>query len=347
MIYTTKKKDSIMTEKNGTTLDWVLIAKGIGIILVVIGHFKPDGSPDYWMKMVKCVYTFHMPIFFLLSGFLYSYEKYSYPSLIKNKTKRLVFPFISIAVIFFVVKYAAGKFVTLQYPVGLKSIYALLLEPIDSYMPLLWFVYALFIIFLVYPLVRMLINNNFIILLIFILLNVIFGSKYPVFGKALVSMPFFIIGIILRENLKFREKIISGTWISSALSVVLFFTFFLLLYYLNVERPVRYGIGLLLGLSGSISVLNISLLIERKSNSGTISTLLVRTGFYSMSIYLFHTLFESAVRIGFNQVLGGLHVPFLAVAFVAVAAGIIFPLLLEKLILRKFAFTRKFILGLS
>jgi len=91
--------------------EWMLIAKGIGIILVVVGHFYPETSPTYWSEIRKIIYSFHMPLFFILSGYLYSHGKYSYSNLIKTKAKRLLYPFASIAGAFFLIKYVAGRVV--------------------------------------------------------------------------------------------------------------------------------------------------------------------------------------------------------------------------------------------
>ena len=44
------------------------IVKGIGIILVVVGHL-------YW-NLTRYIYLFHLPLFFFVSGYLYSEEKY-------------------------------------------------------------------------------------------------------------------------------------------------------------------------------------------------------------------------------------------------------------------------------
>ncbi|WP_234048969.1 acyltransferase family protein [Xylella fastidiosa] len=38
-------------------------AKGLGIFLVVLGHAK--GLPEWWVVLI---YSFHVPLFFLLSG---------------------------------------------------------------------------------------------------------------------------------------------------------------------------------------------------------------------------------------------------------------------------------------
>lgn len=131
-----------VSDKN--TFQWIYIAKGIGIILVVVGHFYPKSSPTYWLEIRKLIYSFHMPLFFILSGYLYSHGKYSYRDLIRNKTKRLLYPFATIAGIFFLIKCMAGQIVHLTYPVSIDSVYALLTNPGNSYMPLLWFVHALF-----------------------------------------------------------------------------------------------------------------------------------------------------------------------------------------------------------
>ena len=37
------------------------IAKAICIILVVIGHYHPDNSPEWYNVIWKFIYSFHMP----------------------------------------------------------------------------------------------------------------------------------------------------------------------------------------------------------------------------------------------------------------------------------------------
>lgn len=50
-------------------IQWIDIAKGLGIILVIIGH---SGAPDI---IRKYIYGFHMPLFFIISGYLYNTPK--------------------------------------------------------------------------------------------------------------------------------------------------------------------------------------------------------------------------------------------------------------------------------
>lgn len=333
--------------KNETVYDWVQIAKGIGIILVVIGHFCPNNSPEYWRFIKKIIYLFHMPLFFFLSGFLFRYEKYPYLLLINKKINRLLFPLIMIAILFLVIKYITGFFFQLDNPVNVESVYALFTDPVNSYMPLLWFVYTLFLIFIIYPVFRKVFISNLVILGLFILFNFLFVNNFPIIGAVLINMPFFVIGVMFLEKRDMRIKLISGKPIMCVLFIIIFiliqwfFEMFKmngLYYYLRFFTSAIFGI---------LCVSNISLLIDSMAHSGWLRHVLLTLGFYSMTIYLFHTLFESTVRIMFYQVLADIQAGFELVTLCAIIAGIVFPLILEKFILRRFRFTRRYILGIT
>ena len=64
------------------------ILKGMTIILVLLGHspviFPINLQEIYWCKLlVDIIYSFHMPCFFLISGFLF----YNSEKKWKNKIK--------------------------------------------------------------------------------------------------------------------------------------------------------------------------------------------------------------------------------------------------------------------
>lgn len=54
---------------------WIDVVRGGAILLVVIGH---SGCPEI---LYNLIYSFHMPLFFVISGYLYNYDKW-------NKTLR-------------------------------------------------------------------------------------------------------------------------------------------------------------------------------------------------------------------------------------------------------------------
>jgi fucose 4-O-acetylase-like acetyltransferase len=55
-------------------LDSIDILKGITILLVVAGHFCPNGSPRFWHLLRDIIYSFHMPLFMIISGYLYAFS---------------------------------------------------------------------------------------------------------------------------------------------------------------------------------------------------------------------------------------------------------------------------------
>ena len=325
-------------------IQWVLIAKGVGIILVVIGHFSPESSPAYWNVVNKMIYTFHMPLFFILSGYLFHSGRYSYPELLKAKTRRLLLPFVTIAGTFLLIKLTAAQVVTLEYPVSLSSIQALLTNPVRSYMPLLWFIHALYLIFVIYPLARLIMSDE-IMILVLLAFNTVSGSHIWVFGSVLAYMPFFLFGIVLREKRGFSRLIMKKGWLPLLAPLGLFFLMYRFFLPACESTGFEYLVRILLGITGSILVINFSraLSLHTADKTGVLGTL----GYYSMSIYLFHTLFESTVRIGFAKISKYFQVPFEPVALIAVFCGLLFPFILEKYVLRRYSLTRKFVLGLS
>ena len=51
-------------------IKWIDNAKGCAIILVLLGHFLSC------TKLTAIIYAFHMPLFFFLSGYVFSLRKY-------------------------------------------------------------------------------------------------------------------------------------------------------------------------------------------------------------------------------------------------------------------------------
>lgn len=50
-------------------LPWIDACKGIGILLVVLGHVTDSGG-----LLNRSIYLFHMPLFFFLSGYLHTVQ---------------------------------------------------------------------------------------------------------------------------------------------------------------------------------------------------------------------------------------------------------------------------------
>ncbi|MBN8253923.1 acyltransferase family protein [Priestia flexa] len=75
-------------------INWIDTAKGIGILLVVLGHTSIPSNLESW------IYSFHMPLFFFLSGFLFKESKY--PTMIiflKKKVQTLLIPYFAFSLL--------------------------------------------------------------------------------------------------------------------------------------------------------------------------------------------------------------------------------------------------------
>ncbi len=72
-------------------MNFISWAKCIAILLVVLGHFLPAGDP---FKVV--IYNFHVPVFFVISGFLFrtGNQKPRFDKYVWSKVKRLVIPYL-------------------------------------------------------------------------------------------------------------------------------------------------------------------------------------------------------------------------------------------------------------
>ncbi|MCI7040905.1 MAG: acyltransferase family protein [Lachnospiraceae bacterium] len=75
--------------------NWIDISKGIGIILVLLGHAGPPFDNKY-------IYGFHMAIFWIVMGYCYNPKKYSnsnYVTYIRKRYSGLIVPYFGYTVI--------------------------------------------------------------------------------------------------------------------------------------------------------------------------------------------------------------------------------------------------------
>lgn len=84
-------------------LDYLDMAKGVGIILVVLGH-----STYCNQNLLTILSSFHMPLFFIISGMLIMHKKEEEKSLmtsLKKRAKTLLLPYITFSVIYLLVDF--------------------------------------------------------------------------------------------------------------------------------------------------------------------------------------------------------------------------------------------------
>ena len=195
------------------------VAKGIGIILVVLGHLDADGQISR-----SLIYSFHMPLFFMLSG-VFSNTKTDFVEYLKKNFLALYLPYF----IFVLVDAAAcvllnGQSISFVAYDKLKELagigFGALNRPI-------WFLFALFIIKISYYFIskaKALKIAAVLIGIVFVFLNGTFLSYRPDF-LWLVSVPclsFYALGDIFKEEiLEIDFKIQKRRPLFAALTVAL------------------------------------------------------------------------------------------------------------------------------
>lgn len=131
-------------------LHWIDALKGIGIMLVVFAHHSLPIALDTY------IFSFHMPLFFFISGFLFNFGKYaeSAGNFVKWRFRSLIVPYFSFAVLtclfYFLLDTAFQPGVTnIEFfrNSALYGIYSIVyaLGPLVSYNPPLWFLTCLFV----------------------------------------------------------------------------------------------------------------------------------------------------------------------------------------------------------
>lgn len=126
---------------------WVDVARGLGIVLVVFGHamggvitgrmVAPDGP---WWTAFYLLYTFHMPLFFFLAGLFVQARLQSNPGgFVQTAFTRVAWPYLLWSVIQLLVIASLGRMVNKPIDVSTWRLVSLLWEPTSQF----WFLHSL------------------------------------------------------------------------------------------------------------------------------------------------------------------------------------------------------------
>ena len=95
-------------KKKNNRLKHLDIARGICIFFVVLGHaIIPSirNNNKILEYIYKYIYSFHMPVFFIISGIIFENNVYKYDSklqFLKKKAKLLLVPYLTFSVITYI-----------------------------------------------------------------------------------------------------------------------------------------------------------------------------------------------------------------------------------------------------
>lgn len=179
---------------------WVDKCKSIGMFLIVLGHFLP---PRNYLRIV--IYSFHVPLFFALSGYVFN-PGTNFKSFLKKICKRLIFPYFFYTVLSLPYYFVYEKNVLASELV--RKIF--FIDGLSIWNGPLWFLVVLFFINIIGYYIASREYNFQIILSIaisiaFLMIGWFLFTNIPSykywFGmeKVIFMTPFFLFGYLLRQ----------------------------------------------------------------------------------------------------------------------------------------------------
>ena len=318
--------------------DWVDAAKGLGIIIVVLGHAIADTTPNVpiFGKIFQIIYSFHMPLFFFLSGFcgikaLQKRQLHEKEAYILERFKRLMIPYFFVGICYIPIKLFMADYVTKKIDIQHIVMGFLCGDNPNSQ---LWTLYVLFL-----DAVFLCVMSNagkfsshitFLLSLIMAVSSVFLNNAF--LKNFMFETLFYILGALFRKNLSVASGkvhfgnhqllVIVGGGILIALNMCM-----------NIDGKNIFKI--LTAILGIMVVYGASHILE-------MNKLLKELGKYSMDIYIMANIFQVCVRVVLMNKLGVNDYLCFLISFVA---GIIFPVVISKNIVRKIPMTNKLILG--
>ena len=227
-------------ESNGTKSNEISLLYTIGVLLTTLGHSHPNDWTLFPAQPVEFIYSFHMPLFFCVSGYLFmrshSLERDGYSKWIGNKAKRLLIPYFVISSISIIPKTLLenGSLNNINLNWVLKSFFA----PRFNIWGHFWFLPVIFILYLVFGLWKKIFLNNpkhkkYVVAVIFLVAIVLHFIKTDVAWLGISDLckftVYFVIGILSQNILKTKKigngNLIIGVLLLTSASIVLFLEF--------------------------------------------------------------------------------------------------------------------------
>ena len=283
-----------MSEKTAvrTREKWVDGVKVIACILVVLGHFfqsmtkaniLPENDLYEWFNTT--IYYFHVPLFFICSGYLY--QKYSkinsVGSWYRNVAKKVLalgVPYATFTTATWVLKKVFSSSVNDQIG-GLGE--TLFFHPTAPY----WYLYALFFIFLVTPTFNS-VKAAAVGLVVALAAKslILTGGGYGVYAVSTVlsNEIWFVLGMsICAFNVQLKGRKVQGM-----ICGVLFIILSIMVYTAEISSS---AVSFIMGLLACVAVIMMVAGFEEKLGRG-----MEFIAKYTMPIFLMHTLFAAPMR---------------------------------------------------
>lgn len=256
-------------------IEYLDIAKSLGIIAVVYAHARGIGGSYMW--------HFHMPLFFFISGLLYS-EQSNLKTYIIRKIKALYIPFVFWNLLFYVVKQNL-----LTRKIAYKNIFLMFLGVYKEgdFLGATWFLAALFQVTILYKVLDCSLKHSkckdIILILLFICFAIIgFDITLPYkLSRTVILSVFFAIGVFIQKNKNLLNNIDSV--ILALVCGVMFYVISRANYVNMGDNEYRYCIEFVIGAFAAIYI--IIFVSKRLANSLNGITKIIKLGMIYLGRY--------------------------------------------------------------
>lgn len=332
-----------MMMKKKSKLIWIDNVKAVAMVLVVLGHFIQSMTLSNMITPSKAtvffndfIYTFHVPLFFICSGYLY--QKYTIANTFKSWKNNVIKKFVALSVPYFtfsLISYALKTlFSSYVHTQAENLLHSLFLSPAAPY----WFLYTLFLIFLITPTAK---NKKAMAciltgsLLLFAVANIL-SSKIaiisPIYTTAIYGL-WFVIGMCLSA--------IDIEKLFSPFSILLFLAA-VGIAVLNTMYTLPAFLSYLTGFLACFGIIGFIGFLYRKNKQTPVFGLLSK---YFMPIFLMHTIFAAGIRAVLFKI--GITTPIIHIVIglaASFAGPILAELILDKIHLDFFVYPLRYLL---
>lgn len=313
------------------------IMKSILCILVVFGHSLTQTVRNnvFLDTIFYALYTFHMPVFFMVSGITYmKYEaNYKIKDLMRKKFIRLIIPYFSMSIFAYCVVMILSKNI-----IPLRSVIegiVFLYSHVDKH---LWFIYVLFIITFMNCILKIEKKSHRSIIFLFTVILAFSAyplteSKYMLFTRVLYYNMYFQMGIciynIMINKKSFYYKLIK---INKKVWIFLFSIAICVIFLIKIKGYSQYIKVFFLVIS-SVSAYMVLYNFSNNIKSEKIRHILLVISKYSYEIYLLHNPF---ITVGTVTILITIfNVNYFIAVIVGLVTGISVSILISKYLIRK------------
>lgn len=245
-------------------LAWADSIKGIAIWLMVFCHANVSNE-----FLLTFIYMFHMPVFFIISGY-FAHGDVSFGTGLKRAFRKLMIPYFIYSILGFAICWVSPYLHPELYE-GLdgfsaifKAAFVGMLRMDDSItsfsiMPqgCLWFLVALFVCKLLWMLILLLWNHSKLLLVFPLGLMITIGICHPTWfslDSAVFAFPFYVVGVLMRKKqlLSLYLKNNTSKLMALILSIIYMLTFGMLNGKVNIDSC-EFGDNLMLFYIGGIA----------------------------------------------------------------------------------------------